>query len=650
MKIATSAANAFNKWFAFVADTSSVKKQPPACNTETNVVFGTECNVTPVSSPAGFTGKAGKQINHISNDPSIPGSFSFLPPGSSSKTFFMKQILLRLQISVGFLAGLAQSFFNKFSEGGSLPKGNKSWEMKTVYVNSQYSNTLPFNKQAMRNFQPAANPNKFSFMKKILHKTGVFVVTLMIANLFLLSNASGQNTWTLNGTGNWKTTGNWSSGHVPLATENVVIGSFNFGNSINGNATINGTNAVCASLQLGRAGGQSTATGAITFASTGSPSLTVSGAVILGGTNNNGGSTGTITFQSGSTLTAGSLQLGNTGGGGSAGVINMSSGGTLSVNGAITVQTVTGNTWTPGTGTVILNANNTLPSTIFTSFNNLNINGGTTTLGVNTTVAGALTVNAGASLALGTRTLGSPTGLTMFGGATTASSITGTGTLTLGGNVSVNDATTGTAGATISTPVALGATRTFTVADDGTSATDLTISGVISGTGSGLTKAGAGTMSLSGTNTYTGTTTISGGVLQLGATNVISNSSNFILSGGTFRSGATTGFSETVGTLSLSASSTIALGTGNHTITFANSGGASWTAGQTLTITGWTGTAGASGTNGKIMVGASGLSTTQLSQITFSGFTAGAMILASGELVPALQNPNLAIAGTLNNG
>src|SRR6185437_9228470 len=312
--------------------------------------------------------------------------------------------------------------------------------------------------------------------------------------------------------------------------------------------------------------------------------------------------------------------------------------------------TVTGNTWTPGTGTVILNANNTLPSTIFTSFNNLNINGGTTTLGVNTTVAGALTVNAGASLALGTRTLGSPTGLTMFGGATTASSITGTGTLTLGGNVSVNDATTGTAGATISTPVALGATRTFTVADDGTSATDLTISGVISGTGSGLTKAGAGTMSLSGTNTYTGTTTISGGVLQLGATKVISNSSNFILSGGTFRSGATTGFSETVGTLSLSASSTIALGTGNHTITFANSGGASWTAGQTLTITGWTGTAGASGTNGKIMVGASGLSTTQLSQITFSGFTAGAMILASGELVPALQNPNLAIAGTLNNG
>jgi lipid-binding SYLF domain-containing protein len=55
-----------------------------------------------------------------------------------------------------------------------------------------------------------------------------------------------------------------------------------------------------------------------------------------------------------------------------------------------------------------------------------------------------------------------PTAVTVFCGATTGSSITGTGTLTLGGNVTVTSAGTGTNGASISAPVALGAaTRTF---------------------------------------------------------------------------------------------------------------------------------------------------------------------------------------------
>lgn len=138
-----------------------------------------------------------------------------------------------------------------------------------------------------------------------------------------------------------------------------------------------------------------------------------------------------------------------------------------------------------------------------------------------------------------------------------------------------------------------------------------------------------------GSSTYTGSTTITSGSLYLQGANLISNSSNLVLNGGTFGTGVTTGFSETLGTLALTANSTIALGTGSHTITFSASNGVSWTAGRTLTITGWSGSAGASGNAGKIFVGSSssGLTATQLSQITFDGY-GEATILSTGEVVP----------------
>jgi autotransporter-associated beta strand protein len=60
--------------------------------------------------------------------------------------------------------------------------------------------------------------------------------------------------------------------------------------------------------------------------------------------------------------------------------------------------------------------------------------------------------------------------------------------------------------------VALGATRQVTVSNP---ATTLTVGGVISGAGRGLTKAGPGTLSLGGANTYTGATAVNEGTLAL---------------------------------------------------------------------------------------------------------------------------------------
>lgn len=139
--------------------------------------------------------------------------------------------------------------------------------------------------------------------------------------------------------------------------------------------------------------------------------------------------------------------------------------------------------------------------------------------------------------------------------------------------------------------------------------------------------------------TYTGFTRFDSGVFRILANDLIPDASNLIFNGGTFRTGNTTGFSDTVGTMRLTENSIIELGTGSHSLTFANSSAVSWTAGKELLIRNWVGTVGASGagTAGRIFVGVGGLTADQLEQINFNGYT-GAIITASGELVPASRS------------
>jgi autotransporter-associated beta strand protein len=115
------------------------------------------------------------------------------------------------------------------------------------------------------------------------------------------------------------------------------------------------------------------------------------------------------------------------------------------------------------------------------------------------------------TVAIGSGSLTVGGALTMTGGAITG---TGAGTLRLSADASATSSATTTA--TISSQVALDGDRTFTVAD-GPQTTDLAISNVISdgSLSSSLTKAGAGTMSITGAtgNTYTGTTFVNAGTL-----------------------------------------------------------------------------------------------------------------------------------------
>jgi|GEM_PF-4167335 len=199
-----------------------------------------------------------------------------------------------------------------------------------------------------------------------------------------------------------------------------------------------------------------------------------------------------------------------------------------------------------GAGTLQLSNANTYAGTTA-------INAGTLQLGSNAALPSttAVTIASGATLAMGTFNT-SIAALSM-----TQGTVTGTGTLTLGGNVTTNNA----AGAsTIASNLDLGgATRTFTI-NNGSAATDLSVTGAISGSGSsGIIKAGAGTMVVSGANTYGGATAINAGFLQLGAANSLPTGTDVtIASGATL---ALNNFNQTIDSLTIAGAVTTGTGT-----------------------------------------------------------------------------------------
>lgn len=122
-----------------------------------------------------------------------------------------------------------------------------------------------------------------------------------------------------------------------------------------------------------------------------------------------------------------------------------------------------------------------------------------------TTALTAGTLRAGDNAAFGTGTLALNGGTLSSDGATARSF---SNAVVVGGDVTLGDGTA-TGALTFSGGVNLGnATRTLTTV------ADTTLSGVVSN--GGLTKAGVGTLTLTGSNTYAGGTTVSAGELSIG--------------------------------------------------------------------------------------------------------------------------------------
>jgi len=298
----------------------------------------------------------------------------------------------------------------------------------------------------------------------------------------------------------------------------------------------------------------------------------------------------TLNPASGSAISSSNFDLTISGGGSStiSGTVSLGTGKLTTNNGTVTL--LTGNTYSGLTsvGSGILNVrNNTSLGTSAVTV----ANGASLQLQGGITVSNALTLNGVGSGG----SLRSLSGDNSYNGAitllTNAVRInTDANSLTINGNINGSSITlyVGGSGNTIMNGVLSGTGGLLTW---GISPTQLTVN-------TSFVKDGTGTVSFVGVNTYSGHTVLDAGLLQLGASEVINNSSNVIFDGGRLNTG---GYNESVGTLSvLAESSSVSLGSGGHVLSFVGLGTLDY---KTLTILGWEGTAGASGTAGVLRIG-----------------------------------------------
>ena len=382
---------------------------------------------------------------------------------------------------------------------------------------------------------------------------------------------------------------NLALGFSNAATINAAAGHMTFGGAISNGTSLTFTGA-----------SNNTVSGAIS--GTGYLVKDGAGTLVLSGNN---------TYTGGTLVSTGTLQVGAGGTSGSLSTTALTNNATLAFNRS---DNLTASYDISGTGALIKDGAGTL------TLSGNNSYGGATTIS-NGTISISVLANAGSNSGIGTNAT------VTFAGANATNTFldyTG-GNVTTDRTFAFNGVATNGEGGTLNM-------ATSTV---------VTATGAASGTGKMILS--EGTLVLSNTSTPNSFAPAAiqvdtGATLQLAANNQIGNTTGLILNGGTFLTGtSSTGFSDTLGTLTLSASSTIDLGswtTGLRTLTFADSSAISWTG--VLTITNWQGVAHQSSDVAQILFGTGGLTSTQLGQIYFANqsITGGELIGGGGELVP----------------
>ena len=382
---------------------------------------------------------------------------------------------------------------------------------------------------------------------------------------------------------------NLALGFSNAATINAVAGHMTFGGAISNGTSLTFTGA-----------SNNTVSGAISGA--GYLVKDGAGTLVLSGNN---------TYTGGTLVSTGTLQVGAGGTSGSLSTSDLTNNATLAYNRS---DSLTASYAISGTGALIKDGAGTL------TLSGVNSYTGTTTIS-NGAISISVLANAGSNSGIGKNAT-----LTFAGANATNTVLDYTG-----GNVTTDRtfAFNGTASS--------GEGGTINMA----TSTVVTATGSASGTGKMIIS--EGTLVLSNTTTPNSFAPAAiqvdaGATLALGANNQIGNTTGLILNGGTFLTGTSSaGYSDTLGTLTLSASSTIDLGawtTGLRTLTFANSSAITWTG--TLTITNWQGVAHQSSDVAQILFGTGGLTSTQLGQIYFAnqGINGGELIGGGGQLVP----------------
>ena len=326
------------------------------------------------------------------------------------------------------------------------------------------------------------------------------------------------------------------------------------------------------------------------------------------------------------TVSAGILQVGVGSTSGSFGSGNVTNNATIRFNrsDALTVSNTIA-----GSGGIIQSGSGSLALTAGNGFS-----------GVTTLESG--TLRGGSDTAFGTSALTLNAGTLTSDGATAR---TFANNVTVGGNITLGAASTFTGVLTFNGTVGLGsAVRTMTVNSD------VTFAGIVSGTSDGgLTKAGNGTLTLSGANDFAGATSITAGALATTGSGILSTTSGVTLANGTTLS---LGGDETINSLANGGTVTIALGkalttgssdyslsgivTGDGSLTKAGAGTLTLSSGGTFSFAGLT-----TVTGGTLAYGASDQLANAITVsggiLALAGFsdTVGAVTLTSGSITGA---------------